>query len=114
MGEAKRKVLYEPFTKETRIPIVKVAGPELVKMKVQIQSKDVEWDVVDVLGSWLPICDKSDLLEPIDESIVNRKGIVKPVYREHAVGATIYAGGIAYLSDQMGAQGKHPTNWLEF
>jgi putative spermidine/putrescine transport system substrate-binding protein len=114
MGEAKRKVLYEPFTKETGIPIVEVAGPELAKIKVQVRSKDVEWDMVDVLGSWLPICEKSDFLEPIDESIVNRKGIIKQAHREHALGATIYAGGIAYPSDRMGAQGKHPTSWPEF
>ena len=48
MGDAKRKALYEPFTKKTGIEITTVAGADLAKLKLQVEQGAVEWDVVDV------------------------------------------------------------------
>ena len=48
---AKRKAIYEPFTRDTGIEVVSVPGLDVAKMRAQVQSGDVEWDVVDMLGT---------------------------------------------------------------
>ena len=110
MGDAKRKALYEPFTKKTGIEIQTVAGPELAKLKLQVDNKDVEWDVVDMGHATLPTAVRLNLLEPIDEKIVDWEGIVEKARSPFAIGATIYAGGIGYHKTRK----KAVTTWPEF
>ena len=111
-GEAKRRAIYEPFTRLTGIDIVAVAGPDLAKLRSQVESKDVEWDVVDLLDAWLPACTRLHLLEPIDERIVDRRGVDPRAFHPLAVGTTIYSAGIAFPTDRL--HGKVPMNWREF
>jgi putative spermidine/putrescine transport system substrate-binding protein len=111
-GEAKRRAIYEPFTQKTGINIVPVSGPDLAKIRSQVQAKDVEWDVVDLLDAWLPACRRFGLLEPIDERIVNREGVDPRAFNPLAIGSTIYSAGIAFPTDRL--QNKNPTNWQEF
>jgi len=42
MGDARRAALYDPFTAATGIEIITVSGPELAKIKIQVQQGDVE------------------------------------------------------------------------
>ena len=73
-----------------------VAGPELAKLRLQVDNKDVEWDVVDMGHATLPTAVRLNLLEPINEMIVDWEGIVEKARSPFAIGATIYAGGIGY------------------
>src|SRR5262245_17631648 len=64
MGDAKRRAVYTPFTKETGIEVIDVPGPDLAKIRAQVKSRDVEWDVVDLNDAWVPAAARLDLLEP--------------------------------------------------
>jgi putative spermidine/putrescine transport system substrate-binding protein len=112
MGDAKRRALYTPFTKATGIEIVTASGPDLAKIKAQVERKDVEWDITDLNDAWVPAAARLGLLEKIDESIVNRAGAIPQSNHEYAVGGTVYAAGIAYPTDRLG--GKAPKTWPEF
>jgi putative spermidine/putrescine transport system substrate-binding protein len=112
MGDAKRRALYDPFTKATGIQIVTAAGPDLAKIKAQVERKDVEWDITDLNDGWVPAAARLGLLEKIDESIVNRAGAIPQSKHDYAVGGTVYAAGIAYPTDRLG--GKSPKTWPEF
>jgi putative spermidine/putrescine transport system substrate-binding protein len=111
MGEAKRKAIYEPFTRDTGIEVIAVPGSDLAKIKAQVQSGDVEWDVVDLMDAWVPAGIRMDLLEPIDDKIVDRTGCMPAAMSTHAVGGSISAGGIGYPTDRLP---KSPKNWPEF
>jgi putative spermidine/putrescine transport system substrate-binding protein len=111
MGEAKRKAIYDPFTRDTGIEVVAVPGPDLAKIRAQVQSGDVEWDVVDLLDGWVPAGIRMGLLERIDDKIVDRTGCIPGARSDYAVGGSIYAGGIAYPTDRMA---KTPKNWPDF
>ena len=110
MGEAKRKALYDPFTKKTGIEIQTVAGADLAKLKLQVDNNAVEWDVADVGHAVLPTANRLNLFEPIDEKIVDWEGIVEKARNPFAIGATIYAGGIGYHRTRK----KAMTTWPEF
>ena len=111
VDRAKRKAIYEPFTRDTGIEVVSVPGLDFAKMRAQIQSGDIEWDVVDMLDGWVPIASRLGMLERIDESIVNRTGCMPVARKEYATGASVFSAGIAYTTNRMP---KTPKNWTEF
>ena len=108
---AKRKAIYEPFTRDTGIEVVSVPGLDFAKMRAQVQSGDVEWDVVDMLDGWVPVATRLGMLERIDESIVDRTGCMPVARKEYATGASVFSAGIAYPTDRMP---KTPKTWPEF
>jgi putative spermidine/putrescine transport system substrate-binding protein len=110
MGDAKRVALYDPFTKKTGIEITTVSGPELAKIKIQVEQGSVEWDVVDLLEAWVPAAIRQNLLEPIDEKIVDFSQIIERARNPHAVGGTISSGGIAFPTDRL----NPIATWADF
>lgn len=112
IGEAKRRALYDPFTQATGIQIVSAAGTDLAKLRAQVTSGDVEWDVTDVASGQLSTATRLGLLERVDETIVDRRGCIAPAMHEYAVGGSVYAGGIAFPTDRF--NGNVPKTWVEF
>lgn len=109
---AKRQVLYDPFTKATGIEIITTTGPDIAKMKVQVEHRNVEWDVTEMNDAWLPTAAAQGLLERIDLSIVNRVNCVPQAMHDFAVGRAIYGAGIAFPTNRL--QGKVPATWRDF
>lgn len=109
---AKRKVLYDPFTEATGIKIIHGEGPDIAKMRVQVESKDVEWDIIDMNDAWVEDAGRIGLLERIDETIVDREGCIPAARNEYACGGNIYAGGIAFPTNRL--NGKVARNWTDF
>nr|WP_233285773.1 ABC transporter substrate-binding protein [Bradyrhizobium acaciae] len=101
-GEQTQEFWIKPFTAETGIEVEYVLGPELAKMKAQVTSKNVLWDVVDGLA--YP-AEKEGLLEPIDYKVVdpNRFLVNAPSF---AVPTGGYTGGIAYDPSRSPAPAK--------
>lgn len=91
-GEQLRQFWLEPFTAETGIAVQSVTGPELAKMKAQVESNNILWDVID--GFAYPGA-KEDLLEPVDFKIVNPDRFAMNV-PPFAIPVSVYTGGIAY------------------
>jgi len=111
-GIAKRRAFYDPFTKTTGIEIITASGVDLAKMKIQVEQKDVEWDIVDLIDAWVPAAARMGLLEKIDDTIVNRADCIPQAKHEFAVGGSVYASGIAFPTDRF--KGKVPKTWQEF
>ena len=44
--EGQTKAMFEPFEKETGIKIVQTTGVDIAKLRAQVQSKNVEWDLI--------------------------------------------------------------------
>ena len=87
-----RKVFAEPFTKETGIGVTMVAGPDLAKVKAQVESKNLLWDVVGYFGLEAA---KEGLAEPLDTKVVD---LTRFAAKPHASAVPIYAsvGGIGF------------------
>lgn len=113
LAEVKKRVYYEPFTRETGIPIVAVSGPELAKVKAQVETKDVQWDVVDLSDSWIPVAEKLGLFEAIDTSIVNADIVPDFTRREFEWPTSFYLGGIGFATDRF-SEAERPQMWSDF
>lgn len=106
------EALIKPFTAETGINVTVVDTPDLAKVKVQVTTGNVEWDVFDAPGAlgtagsragyWEPL--NSSLFDTSDLSIEATKDLV-PLYT--------FSGGIAYDPKRY-PDGKHPKNFVEY
>ena len=107
-----REIFAEPFTKETGIGVSLVNNADLTKMKVQVDSKNVQWDVFDSVGPQITAGSKQGLWEDIDANIVDRSDLVSPGGKDY-VGTYLFGGGIAYDPKRF-AEGKRPQNFKDF
>lgn len=95
-GEFVREHWIRPFTAETGISVEYVSGPDLAKVKAQVENKYVEWDIFDAVGATAYAGAKENLWEPIDPKVVDPSRFARPVPNSQLVPTYIYAGGIAY------------------
>src|SRR5438034_85779 len=87
-GDANRKAYFEPFSKETGIRIIEETGPGMEKVKAQLDSGKVTWDVLVDIGAFRMFQGaQQDLLEKIDYSIVtNTKDLIDYAVHPYGVG----------------------------
>lgn len=106
-----RACFAEPFTKETGIGVNIVNNADLTKMKVQVQNRNVSWDVFDSIGPHIMSGSKDGIWEPLDRSIVNTSDLIAPGGVDY-VGTFLFAAGIAFDPKRF-PEGKHPQNFKE-
>ncbi len=90
-----QKVIVDPFTKETGIAVTIANGPDLAKAKAQVQTGNLEWDVLDGSGGPLLNAAAEGLFEELDTKIIKTSDLVARA-TPHCMPFLIYAGGIAY------------------
>ena len=110
--KAIKSCFAEPFTKETGIGVSLVNNADLTKMKVQVDSKNVQWDVFDSVGPQITAGARQGMWEDIDAKIVDRSDLVAPGGKDY-VGTYLFGGGVAYDPKRV-AEGKRPQNLKDF
>ncbi|MBN9075039.1 MAG: hypothetical protein BGN87_19850 [Rhizobiales bacterium 65-79] len=113
VAKAVKESWADPFTKETGISVVVAEGPDLAKVKAQIQTGNIEWDVLDLPGSMAMSGAKLGFWEPIDTNIVDTSNLVLPSSSPDLVRMYTYAGGVGWDSKRNPA-GTHPSNVAEY
>ena len=106
-----KDVFADPFTKETGVPVTLVNNADLTKMKVQVESRNVQWDVFDSIGPQITAGAKQGLWEDIDRSIVDTSDLISPGGRNY-VGTYLYGGGIAFDPKRV-PEGKRPMTFKD-
>jgi len=103
----------QPLAKELGITIINAYGPDLAKLKAQVTTGKVEWDIMSLTGAMAVGAQREKLLEPIDYSIVaNASDLTLPKH-EACLPWYLYWGGVGY-DPKRHAPGKFPTTWQEF
>ena len=113
VAKAVKELLAEPFTRETGIPVVIADGPDLAKVKAQIQTGNIEWDILDLPGAMAMSGSKSGFWEPIDTDIVRTGNLLLPNPTSDLVLIDTYAGGVGWNTGRH-ADGAHPTDITEY
>lgn len=92
--------LFKPFTEETDVGVQYVAGPDLARIKAQVTTNAVQWDVVEVAGSQAYAGAKQGFWETVDTSIIDpHRFLTKPP--PFAVPTDTFFGGIAYAPSRV-------------
>ena len=87
--EGQTKALFEPFEKETGIKVVQTTGVDLAKLRAQVQSKHVEWDLISIPDRLRYTGVRDGLLQKLNYSMINAKDIQKDLVTDHAVGLSL-------------------------
>ena len=51
--------------------MVAANGPDIAKLKAQVMTGNVEWDVIDLIGSQVIAADRTGVLEKLDYSVID-------------------------------------------
>ncbi|RWE20828.1 MAG: ABC transporter substrate-binding protein [Mesorhizobium sp.] len=101
---AERQAWFEPFTKETGIAITEDEySGDAAKIRAMVDSKTVNWDVVNATSVWVnQLCDEG-LLEPIDWAKLglDRSRFVDGDMYQCGVPSIISSDVIAYDTDKL-------------
>ncbi|MDA9445869.1 ABC transporter substrate-binding protein [Bradyrhizobium sp. CCBAU 21360] len=106
------KFAINPFTEETGIKVNVVPAPDLARVKAQLLTGNVEWDVFDGNGAQMASGSKQGYWEKLDLSMLDVEDLaIPPASDSVAWGA--YGSGYIWDPKKFG-DGKHPSTCAEF
>lgn len=113
-ADALNEAYFKPFTADTGIEVLVTTPAELGKLKAQVMTNNVEWDIVEPLTSEVLTAANDGLLEPIDYSVVKVPELIYPEAKQkYWLCLLVYSSGIGF-DQKRTPDGKHPTTWAEF
>lgn len=110
--KALREAIFNPFEKATGIKVTDTTAPIVAQIKSQVDSGNVEWDVIEGGSRWYPVLVKMGLVEPLDPSKLGVKDIVPSAALSHGMAPTLVSCTLGYNTQRAGANGAR--NWADF
>ena len=113
IAEVQKVAIFDPFTAETGIAIIQDEwGGEIAKVRVQVESGAVTWDVLQVEGAELQVGCAEGLYVPLDWSKIGDRADFLPLGNsECGLGAVGSASILMYDGEKI-AEG--PETWADF
>jgi putative spermidine/putrescine transport system substrate-binding protein len=111
-GEAVNKHLVKAFEKESGITVQQGVNQALAPVKIQVLSKNVQWDLVELAGGDFLTGLREDLFEPVDTNIVKLDKV--PAFAKHNYGIeyALFLSGIGYDQRKI-ADADAPKTWAD-
>ena len=110
--DALKKAWFQPFEKETGIKVTDVSPVNYGKMATMVETKNVEWDVVDVGSSFVATGIGKNLFHPLNFSVIDKQGLIQESVNDFAVGIEYFSTVLAYSTKRYAAGG--PASWADF
>ncbi len=104
--------LVKPFTKETGIRVTVLDTPDMAKVKAQVTTNNVQWDVFDAPGSMGASGAFHGYWEELPPGLFDDSDLLLPK-QKHLVPFYTFAGGIAYDPARI-PEGKRPKNFADY
>jgi putative spermidine/putrescine transport system substrate-binding protein len=103
------ETIGKPFTAATGIKVIFTTYPTYAKMKAQVKSGNIEWDIIDVECRMYARGVKEGIFEPLDLSKISTGDFVKGSVKDYGVGIIYYSYNVCYRTDKWPA-GKGPKS----
>jgi putative spermidine/putrescine transport system substrate-binding protein len=114
--QALRKAILEPFERDTKIQVIYQSPMGDARVKAQVESGNVQWDVVELTGlAFRP--DAGRLLEEIDYDVFDKETLaaLDPEARsKYAVGSYTFSTVMSFSTRDWPAGKPRPRTWAEF
>ena len=104
--------LVKPFMKETGIKVTVLDTPDMAKVKAQVTTNNVQWDVFDAPGSMGASGAFHGYWEELPKGLFDESDLLLPV-QKHLVPFYTFAGGIAYDPARI-PEGKRPKTFADY
>jgi putative spermidine/putrescine transport system substrate-binding protein len=109
--EAQREGWLKPYSALTGVTFQESEDSSNATIKAQVESGNVEWDLVDV-GNDFGLEANKDLLEPLDYTLIDKTQILDGFASDYRVGDITYGVALAYNTAKTG--GVTPAGWADF
>ncbi len=110
--EGQTKAFFEPFERETGIKIVQTTGVELAKLRAQVQSKNIEWDLISLPDRLRYTAQHDGLLEKLDYGRLDTRDLLPETVSDFCVGGITFATQLTYNKQALPA--GEPGTWADF
>jgi putative spermidine/putrescine transport system substrate-binding protein len=107
-----KKAFFDPFTAQTGIQIKTVPGVSFAKLKAQVQTRNYEWDVINIGDVEYGQAVLEGLLEKVDPEAAKIRELPPNMVREYGITSYSLGTNIVYRKDRFPNGG--PQNWADF
>src|SRR5437899_7406362 len=80
-----KKAFFDPFTAQTKIQVKTVPGVSFAKLKAQVQTRNFDWDVVNLGDVEYAQAVIEGLLEKVDKTAAKVDQLPREIVREYAI-----------------------------
>lgn len=108
-----RKAYLDEFEKRYGIRVVQTSPADFGKLRAMVQSGNVEWTVTEIGGQDAIRAIDLGLVEPIDDTIVDRSKFPEEARSQYAFAASVYSTVLASRSDVF-KNDSGPKGWKQF
>lgn len=110
--DGQTKAFFEPFEKQTGIRIVGTTGVELARLKAQVASRNVEWDLISLPDRLRYTAQADGLLEKLDYSRFSVADLLPETVSDYCCGSVTFAAQLTYNSEVFSGQAA-PVTWAD-
>ena len=107
-----KKAFFDPFTAQTGIQIKTVPGVSFAKLKAQVQTRNYEWDVINIGDVEYAQAVLEGLLEKVDAAAARTSELPPQMVREYGITSYSLGTNIVYRKDKFPNGG--PQSWADF
>jgi len=107
-----KKAFFDPFTAQTKIQVKTVPGVSFAKLKAQVQTRNFDWDVVNLGDVEYAQAVREGLLEKVDKAAAKTDQLPPEIVREYAITSYSLGTNIVYRKDKFPNGG--PQSWADF
>jgi putative spermidine/putrescine transport system substrate-binding protein len=107
-----KKAFFDPFTAQTKIQVKTVPGVAFAKLKAQVQTRNFDWDVVNLGDVEYAQAVREGLLEKVDKIAAKTDQLPPEIVREYAITSYSLGTNIVYRKDKFPNGG--PQSWADF
>jgi putative spermidine/putrescine transport system substrate-binding protein len=107
-----KKAFFDPFTAQTKIQVKTVPGVSFAKLKAQVQTRNFDWDVVNLGDVEYAQAVSEGLLEKVDKEAAKVDQLPPEIVREFGITSYSLGTNIVYRTDKFPNGG--PQSWADF
>ena len=107
-----KKAFFDPFTAQTGIQIKTVPGVSFAKLKAQVQTRNYEWDVINLGDVEYGQAVLEGLLEKVDKTAAKTDQLPPHMVREFGITSYSLGTNLVYRKDKFPNGG--PQSWADF
>ncbi len=115
-GKAQDAALFKDASKNSGIEINRESGASMTKTCLQVESKNVTWDLVVTGSGGAANAAAKGCLEKIDYSVVDVSDFFPNLYTDYCVGSDVFATVMSWNTEKYGEPGSTgaPKSWADF
>ena len=107
-----RKAFFDPFTAQTGIAVKAVPGVSFAKLKAEVQTRNYEWDVINLGDVEYAQAVLEGLLEKVDKTAARTEQLPPRMVRDYCITSYSLGTNLVYRKDKFPKGG--PQSWADF